>query len=184
MDASLRARQEAVSDNNQQPLNSKQPETNGIELKDLEVESIRNQTMTQPMLTDADLTNEFNDSESGGSYTPLPSIQNNYALQIKSFNLFKKPYAQQLNSNHFKHEFELILGFENGIPGPIFSNRINSDVLSGKSQSQGNKSQEMEYLFPHQKIQLLYTIVQKATTYQKLQDAKDIFDFLMYEIGC
>ena len=35
-----------------------------------------------------------NDSGSVGSFPPLPSIQNDYALEIKSFNYYKKPYYQ------------------------------------------------------------------------------------------
>ena len=32
------------------------------------------------------------ESEGVGSFQPLPPIQNDYALEIKSFNYYKKPY--------------------------------------------------------------------------------------------
>lgn len=38
-------------------------------------------------------------------------------------------------------------------------------------------------LKPHQKMQLLFKIVREAKDLSKLQDAKDIFDFIQYEIG-
>ena len=35
--------------------------------------------------TSVELTHDFNDSGSANSFTPLPSVQINYALEIKSF---------------------------------------------------------------------------------------------------
>ena len=41
-----------------------------------------------------DVTHEFNDSCSATSFTPLPSIQNDYALETKSFhNNWRAPYS-------------------------------------------------------------------------------------------
>ena len=52
----------------------------------------------------------YNDSGSVGSFPPLPSIQNDYALEIKSFNYYKKPYYQQLQRNQFQDQFNMIMG--------------------------------------------------------------------------
>jgi len=58
-------------------------------------------------------THDFNDSCSADSFTPLPSIQNDYALEIKSFYKHgKKPYSQQLATNCFKAQFELIMNYQ------------------------------------------------------------------------
>ena len=57
-----------------------------------------------------EITQDFNDSGSANSFTPLPSIQNDYALEIKSFNnQSKKPYSQQLLTNLFREQFDLIM---------------------------------------------------------------------------
>jgi len=37
-------------------------------------------------------------------------------------------------------------------------------------------------LNPSEKINILYSIVQRATNASRLQDAKDVLDFLLYEI--
>lgn len=36
---------------------------------------------------------------------------------------------------------------------------------------------------PHEKLKLLYEIVRQARHPEKLQDAKDVLDFILYEIG-
>ena len=54
-----------------------------LRLADLEVEEIK---VGKPVETSVELTHDFDDSGSANSFTPLPSIQNEYALEIKSFN--------------------------------------------------------------------------------------------------
>ena len=71
--------------------------SDALQLADLEVSNL---TVSRQKIkgngdASADQTHDFNDSGSAGSFTPLPSIQNNYALEIKSFNngQWTKPYS-------------------------------------------------------------------------------------------
>lgn len=100
------------------------------------------------------------DSDSDEELAALPSIQNEYTLQIKSFYQYKKPYLQQLQSNYFEDEFSKIMDEYRDPAKPEQTMKIN----------------------PSEKINLLYSIVQRATNTSRLQDAKDVLDFLLYEI--
>jgi len=61
-----------------------------LRLADLEVTDlanvVRNSGGENKAETDIEMTHDFDDCSSANSFTPLPSIQNDYALEIKSFN--------------------------------------------------------------------------------------------------
>ena len=84
-------------------------QSDALRLADLEVEEMK---VGKPVETSVELTHDFDDSGSADSFTPLPSIQNDYALEIKSFNnQWKKPYSQQLSTNVFREQFNLIMDY-------------------------------------------------------------------------
>ena len=83
-------------------------QSDALQLADLDVTGIKNQCGGEA--SSLELTHDFDDCGSANSFTPLPSIQNDYALEIKSFNnQWKKPYSQQLSTNVFKEQFDLIM---------------------------------------------------------------------------
>ena len=136
-----------------------------------------------------ELTHDFDDCDSANSFTPLPSIQNDYALEIKSFNnQWKRPYSQQLSTNVFKEQFDLIM--DNQCDQTLLA----EDELNYRYQQTHHHPRKSKHrmtvmetttkaLKPHQKVQLLFEIVKAANHPHRLQDAKDIFDFILYEIG-
>ena len=85
-------------------------------LEDLDESCDKNMTKKPQKLkkTKGELSFEcgFNvdDSSSNEELAALPSIQNEYTLQIKSIYQYKKPYISQLQTNYFESDFYTILG--------------------------------------------------------------------------
>ena len=65
-------------------------QSDALRLADLEVTDlaavVRNSGGENKAETSIEMTHDFDDCSSANSFTPLPSIQNDYALEIKSFN--------------------------------------------------------------------------------------------------
>jgi len=66
-----------------------------LKLADLDGADTRGNRQFELTETSHDVTNEFNESISASSFTPLPSIQNEYVLETKSFvvNQHRAPYS-------------------------------------------------------------------------------------------
>ena len=57
------------------------------------------------------------------------------------------------------------------------------EVCAGRFNNQNLTNAKVKPLKPHQKVQILFNIVKEAKYPHKLQDAKDVFDFIQYEIS-
>ena len=122
----------------------------------------------------ADQTHDYDQSDSAGSFTPLPSIQNDYALEIKSFNnQWRKPYSQQLSTNFFRDQFDLIMDNLCDQGATFIEDEINMERLNTLDVCHQSKP-----LKSFEKVKILFDIIRQARSPDKLQDAKDIFDFI------
>lgn len=64
--------------------------------------------------------------------------------------------------------------------GTLMDDSLSIEQLQTKVSRPAKKA---DLLKPHEKIQILFDIVRQAMHPHKLQDAKDVFDFIQYEIG-
>ena len=146
-----------------------------LKLADLDVVTAGINNHNKGESSSLELTHDFDDCDSANSFTPLPSIQNDYALEIKSFNnQWKRPYSQQLSTNVFKDQFDLIMDNQCDQTLLAEEEELNNYYHHSRWKSRHKLMETTRSnlpknaLKPHQKIQLLFEIVKMANHPHKL----------------